>query len=163
LYPFGLPDNAHLEKLDRPDNLDRLDKVAELTFFYSSTVQTLTKLKVEKSPVPPMWEHGKVLDPQPASSYGPGDSIVPQDSAHLVLPPTKTDGSAWQVKVCKTDLGQQLNRSLDHVQVVGDPDAVRCLLQYFMRPDLPPLEASAWDGPPLSARKPNYVALVMPF
>jgi hypothetical protein len=163
LYPFGLPDNAPLEKLDRPDNLDRLDKVVELTFFYSSTVQTLVKLEVEKSPDLPMWEHGKVLDPQPASSYGPGDSIVPQDSAYLALPPAKTDGSPWRVKVCKTDLGQQLNRSLNHVQIVADPDAVRCLLQYFIRPGLPPLEASTWDGPPLSARKPNYVALVMPF
>ncbi|MBN9389619.1 MAG: hypothetical protein J0I20_16455 [Chloroflexi bacterium] len=163
LYPFGLPDNTHLEKLDRPDNLDRLDKVAELAFFYSSTVQTLVKLKVDKSPNLPMWEHGKVVDPQPASSYGPGDSIVPRDSAFLVLPPTKTDGSTWQVKVCQTDLGQQLNRSLDHVQIVGDPDAVRRLLQYFVRPDLPPIEASTWDGPALSARKPDYVALVMPF
>lgn len=163
LYPFGLPDNAHLEKLDRLENLDRLDKIAEISCFYSSTVQTLVKLKVEKTPQPPMWEHGKPHDVQPATSYGPGDSIVPQWSAHLLLPPTKTDGSDWQVKICHTDLGQQLNRSLNHVEIVGDPDAVRSLLQYFVRPDLPPLDASAWDGPPLSARKPNYAALVMPF
>ncbi len=162
-YPFSLPDNTHLEKLDRPDALDRLDKVAEIYCFYSSTVQTLVKLKVEKSTNPPMWEHGQPVEPQPASSYGPGDSIVTQASAHLLLPPDKTDGSPWQVKIGHTDLGQQLNRSLNHVEIIADPDAVRCLLQYFVRPDLPPLAATDWDGPPLSARKPNFAALVMPF
>jgi hypothetical protein len=163
LYPFGLPANAHLENLDRPDNLDRLDKVNEISCFYSSTVQTLVKLKVEKPVNPPLWEHGQPIEPQPASSYGPGDSIVPQDSAHLLLPPNKTGGSPWQVKVSHTDLGQQLNRSLNHVEIVADPDSVRCLLQYFVRPDLPPLDATTWDGPPLAARKPNYSALIMPF
>lgn len=161
LYPFGYPENLLLESLDRPENLDRLDGINEISCFYSSSVQTLVKLLLEKPTRPPLYEHGQPLTPQPATSYGPGDSIVPIWSAHLALPPTKTDGTAWQVKVTHSDLGQQLNRSLDHVQIVADPDSVRCLLQYFVRPDLPPLDATTWDGPPLSARKPNYAALIL--
>lgn len=161
LYPFGLPENPLVESLDKPENLDKLDALAEISCFYSTTVQTLTRLLLEKPPNPPLYQHGQPVNPQPATSYGPGDSIVPHFSAHLELPPTKTDGSAWQVKVNHTDLGKQLNRSLDHVQIVGDPDSVRSLLQSFLRPDLPPLEATTWDGPKLSARKPNYAALVL--
>lgn len=160
LYPFGCPENSLLESLDRPENLDRLDRVNEISCFYSSTVQTLVRLQLEKQANPPLYKHGQPLTPQPATSYGPGDSIVPQWSAHMALPSTRTDGTAWQVKVNHIDLGQQLNRSLDHVQVVADPDSVRCLLQQFVRPGLPPLDATTWDGPPLSAVKPDYTALV---
>lgn len=161
LYPFGCPENSLLESLNRPENLDRLDRVKEISCYYSSTVQTLVRLKVISPSGAPLFEHGQPLNPQPATSYGPGDSIVTRESGHLALPDTKTDGSAWQVRVTHSDLGQKLNRSLNHVQIVADPDAVRCLLQDFVRAELPPLDATIWDGPPISARKPNYRALVI--
>lgn len=160
LYPFGYPENSLLERLTRPDKLDQLDRVNEISCFYSSTVQTLVRLQVEKPASASLFGHGQPVITQPASSFGPGDSIVPQESAHLTLPPTKTDGTPWQVKIQHCDLGQTLNRSLNHVEIIADPDPVRRLLQCFVRPELPPLDAAIWDGPLLAQRKPNYKALI---
>lgn len=165
LYPFGSPPgyprNDLLENINQPDLLARLDSLDEIHCFYSSSVPTLNRLQVEPSRQSPFYEYGQPVAQQPAANFEPGDSVVTVSSTRLDLPECKPDGQPWQVRVINEDISQILGCSVSHVGVAAEPDPVRHLLTRFMRPDAEPLTAQAWDGPPLSARRPNYRALVV--
>lgn len=163
VYPFGpepgYPANPLVENLNRLEHLSQLDRVDEIYNVYSGSQPTLVRVQVEASPRHPVYQYGEPVVPQPLTNTGPGDGIVPVISARLQLPDLRPDGQPWQLKLHQEDLARTLGRGLNHVEIVADPVPVRYLLDYFIRPGLPQLDAAIWDGPPLAARRPNYAAL----
>ena len=165
LYPFGEPPghpaNEPLERMNRPEYMDRLDRVAEIACFYSSSVPTLARLQVEQPGPAPLYQHGRPIAHQPATNRVPGDSIVGIFSSRLELSATRSDGQPWRMRLRNEDMSVALGQSLNHVGIVADPAPVRYLLDNFTRPDAPALTAALWDGPALATRRPNYAALII--
>lgn len=168
VYPFGpepgYPVNLTLERLDTPEQLARLDRVEEIQIFYSNSHGTRRRIQVEDryAQTKPLYQHGFPLDPQPAESFAPGDTIVTEESARLELPEQKPDGSPWLVRINHEEISSQVAAPVDHVQIVGDPAPVRVILNYMsIRAAATPITPEMWDGPPLAQRKPNYLPLVI--
>ncbi len=165
VYPYGsrpgYPVNASIEKLDDPEQLARLDKVEEIRVFYSNSQRTRRRVLVQDryAQSQPLYEHGYPVDPQPPESFGPGDTIVTEESAKLDLPETKPDGSDWRVKVVHKEVSGPTGQGVDHVQLVGDPSPIRYLLDYLTADGAEPLTVEHWDCLPVLKRKPNYLAL----
>ncbi len=163
LYPYGTPpgypENRFLEQLELPEYLDRLDRAAEIICLYSSSLGTLSRLLVGEPGPGHIYPHGQPVAEQPASNRTPGDSVLTVEAGRLDLPPTRSDGQPWQVRVTNQDVAHALGMHIDHVQIVGDPTPVRHILGYFTCEIARPLTASHWDGLLLSKRKPNYRAL----
>lgn len=167
VYPFGpepgYPVNLTLEKMDTPEQLALLDRVEEIHCFYSNSHGTRRRVQVEDrySQTKPLYEHGYPLNPQPAESFSPGDTIVVEESARLDLPPYKPDASIWKTQIVNEEISSVLGTPLDHVQIIGDPAPVRYILNYIaQRPFASPITPDMWDGPTLAQRKPNYLALL---
>ncbi|MEI6045681.1 MAG: hypothetical protein WCS37_15145 [Chloroflexota bacterium] len=166
IYPFGstpgYPVNTILERMNLPEQLARLDGVEQIYCFYSNAHNTRRRILVEDryNEVSPLYQHGFPLNPQPAESFAPGDTIVTQASACFEFSERKPDGTLWQVEVVNVALNTITGKALDHVQIVGDPDPVRYLLGYLaQRTTATPITPDIWDGLSLAKRKPNYLPL----
>jgi hypothetical protein len=138
-----------------------LEKLAHLESFelvYSSSNRTPLRLQIANNYTQsqPLFQHGQPLAIQPAENFGEGDGIVAAYSASLDLPAA----SLAKVPLRRTDLSQLLKEPLNHIAIVGDPDPVRYLLSLVARqPDYTNITAQVWDGPLVSKRRPNLVAL----
>jgi hypothetical protein len=162
VYPFGpepgYPVNQTLQKLNSPAMLEKLAYLESFELVYSSSNRTPLRLQVADNYTQsqPLFQHGQPLATQPAENFGEGDGIVAAYSASLDLPAA----SLAKVPLRRTNLNQVLKQPLNHIAIVGDPDPVRYLLSLVARQlDHTKITAQVWDGPLVSKRRPNIVAL----
>lgn len=161
LYPFGAtpgyPVNHTLEKLNSPEYLERLDRLEELSLFFALSHPTQSRIQIDENKGERGWQYGKALEPQPAKCYSPGDTLVPAESADIDFMPYKRNGTLWKVRCNVFNMHEKLNRPINHIEIVGDPECARFIVnQLHKTKEITP---ELWTAPKLSERKTTFSAL----